>query len=94
MNYVLSYDISANRTRKIVSDFLIDRGFIRIQKSVFIGECCLSEIENMIQYICNLLNKKEDSIFCIPFDSFNYKNIFNFGKVVNYNIYNENIMYI
>lgn len=94
MNYIMSYDISSNKTRKIVSDFLIDKGFVRIQRSVFLGECCLYEMKNMVEYICNLLNEKEDSIFCIPFDRFNYKNIFNFGTVVDYDIYNKSIMYV
>ena len=37
MNYMISYDISNNRVRKLVSDHLINNGFIRIQKSVFLG---------------------------------------------------------
>ena len=37
MKYIISYDISSSRIRKEFSDFLLSENFIRIQKSVFIG---------------------------------------------------------
>ena len=37
MNYILTYDISNNRIRRKVSELLIDRGFVRVQRSVFIA---------------------------------------------------------
>lgn len=37
MKYIISYDISNSQLRKELSDFLISNNFIRIQKSVFLG---------------------------------------------------------
>ena len=38
MKYIVSYDISVGKIRKEFSDFLKSEGFIRIQKSVFLGK--------------------------------------------------------
>lgn len=94
MNYLISYDIGNDKRRKTVSDFLIEKGFVRIQKSVFLGKNFYYEIKNVLEYIQNILNENEDSLFCLPFDKTNYENIINFGEIVNYDIYSKNIIYI
>ena len=85
MNYLLSYDISNDKSRKRVSDYLIEKGFLRIQNSVFLGE---------IHIICLLVNKDEDSIFCVPINKEDYENIFNFGKNEDYNLYKDEVLYL
>ena len=44
MNYLVSYDMSNNKNRKKISDYLLEKGFLRIQKSVFLGEIVKTKI--------------------------------------------------
>src|SRR5690554_272737 len=37
MNYLVLYDIENNKVRTLVAKFLLKRGCIRVQKSVFLG---------------------------------------------------------
>lgn len=50
MNYMISYDVSNDKTRRLVSEYLGNNGFVRIQKSVFLGEVKLETYENMVSY--------------------------------------------
>ena len=54
MNYLLSYDISNDKSRKRVSDYLIEKGFLRIQNSVFLGEIHITKIDDILENICLL----------------------------------------
>ena len=94
MNYLLSYDISNDKSRKRVSDYLLEKGFLRIQNSVFLGEIHITKIDDILENICLLVDKKEDSIFCIPINKEDYKNIFNFGKNEDYNLYKDEVLYL
>lgn len=94
MNYMVSYDISNNKSRKLISDYLKNIGFIRVQKSVFLGEVKLEIYEKMIGYIDTLIDKKNDSICYIPISKNDYLNILSVGKIENYKIYEEEIVYI
>ena len=94
MNYLLSYDISNDKSRKRVSDYLLEKGFLRVQNSVFLGEIHITKLDDILENICLLVDKKEDSIFCIPINKEDYKNIFNFGKNEDYNLYKDEVLYI
>lgn len=94
MNYMVSYDISNNRVRKLVSDYLINKGFIRIQKSVFLGEVKIEIYKNIIVYIENIIDKESDNICSIPISKDDYFNIITMGNLGNYRIYEEDILYI
>lgn len=94
MNYMVSYDIRNNRIRKLVSDYLINKGFIRIQKSVFLGEVKVEIYENIIVYIENIIDKESDNICSIPISKNDYFNIITMGNLGNYKIYEEDILYI
>lgn len=94
MNYMISYDVSNDKTRRLVSEYLGNNGFVRIQKSVFLGEVKLETYENMVSYIDSLINKKSDSICCIPISKNDYLNIIAMGNLGNYKIYEEEILYI
>ena len=59
MNYLLSYDVSNDKSRKRVSDYLIEKGFLRIQNSVFLGEIHVTKIDDILENICLLVNKDE-----------------------------------
>ena len=94
MNYLLSYDISNDKSRKRVSDYLLEKGFLRIQNSVFLGEIHITKIDDILENICLLVDKDVASIFCIPINKEDYKNIFNFGKNKDYNLYKDDVLYI
>lgn len=94
MNYLLSYDISNDKSRKRVSDYLIEKGFLRIQNSVFLGEIHVTKIDDILENICLLVNKDEDSIFCVPINKEDYENIFSFGKNEDYNLYKDEVLYL
>ena len=94
MNYLVSYDMSNNKNRKKISDYLLEKGFLRIQKSVFLGEIVKTKIEDILENICLFLDKEEASLVCIPIDKDNYEKIYNYGKNENYNIYKEDILYL
>ena len=72
MNYLLSYDISNDKIRKRVSDYLIEKGFLRIQNSVFLGEIHITKIDDILENICLLVDEDEDSIFCVPINKEDY----------------------
>ena len=94
MNYLLSYDISNDKNRKRVSDYLIEKGFLRIQNSVFLGEIHITKIDDILENICLLVDEDEDSIFCVPINKEDYESIFNFGKNKDYNLYKDEVLYI
>ncbi|WP_291256107.1 CRISPR-associated endonuclease Cas2 [Fusobacterium sp.] len=94
MNYMVSYDVSNDKIRRLISDYLKNIGFIRIQKSVFLGEVKLEIYEKMTKEIDALIDKKSDSICCIPISKNDYFNILSIGKLGNYRIYEEEILYI
>ena len=94
MNYLLSYDISDDKSRKRVSDYLVEKGFFRIQNSVFLGEIHITNIGDILENICLRVDEDEDSIFCVPINKEDYENIFNFGKNKDYNLYKDEVLYI
>lgn len=94
MNYLVSYDIGENKVRKNISDYLIEKGFLRIQNSVFLGEISSSKIYDILENICSIVNEKEDSIFCVPINNEDYMNIFNYGKNKNYDLYKNEVLYL
>ena len=87
MNYMISYDIGNNRVRKLVSDYLINNGFIRIQKSVFLGEIKVEIYKKIVIYIETIIDKDRDNICSIPISKNDYLNIITMGNLENYKIY-------
>jgi CRISPR-associated protein Cas2 len=66
--YLLTYDITDNRTRKLISDYLVRMGMSRIQKSVFLGVLSPDGIKGLVHdlYQVNALYENNDSIAVIP----------------------------
>ena len=54
----------------------------------------VSKIDDILENICLIVDKKEDSIFCVPINKEDYENIFNFGKNSDYNLYKDEVFYI
>lgn len=66
MKYIISYDISNGKIRKEFSDFLKSEGFIRIQKSVFLGKINKKYMYKSLRTWTEKLDKVEDSIIIFP----------------------------
>ncbi len=80
MKYIISYDISSSKIRKDFSDFLLSENFIRIQKSVFIGNIKKKYLFKKIQnWIENVENEK-DSILLCPLCENDFKESYFMGK--------------
>ena len=94
MYYIISYDISSNKKRKNIFNFLRDKGFYRIQKSVFLGEFSIENFQFFIEKLNTFISKENDSIFCIPFNKEEYKKITNLGNNIDFNFYEKDVFFI
>lgn len=67
--YMVSYDISSNRTRLKVADLLLAQGYERLQLSVFLGLAPLWANEKLWQRLTQLLAadaNDADRLLCLP----------------------------
>ncbi|MBS5791112.1 CRISPR-associated endonuclease Cas2 [Fusobacterium sp.] len=94
MNYILTYDISNNRIRRKVSELLIDRGFVRVQRSVFIGEIFGNKIEKILEEINIQLEIETDSLLCMPINKEEYLRSYKYGYIPNYDFYKQDVIYM
>lgn len=68
MNYLILYDISNNKVRRLIAEYLLSKGCIRIQKSVYLchsNHKKFTEIKETLADI-NDTYENEDSIILIP----------------------------
>lgn len=68
MNYLILYDISNNKVRRLIAEYLLSKGCIRIQKSVYLCHSKhkkFTEIKNTLADI-NDTYENDDSIILIP----------------------------
>lgn len=65
MLYLVVYDISANKARKKIADQLKDRGLIRAQYSVFIGDLAKNRVDELALFAETLL-AEADRLYIIP----------------------------
>ncbi len=47
MQYIIAYDITENDVRTAIADLLIAKGFLRLQKSVFIGDASKPKLKEL-----------------------------------------------
>ena len=66
MKYIIAYDISKSKYRKELSDYLLSERFIRIQKSVFLGNISSNEVDRIMKNCNEFVEDKKDSIFICP----------------------------
>lgn len=85
MTYLLTYDIADDKVRKLVAKFLLSRGCIRIQKSVFMANTehrtfsdIYSTLKDIVEYYDN-----EDSIILVPINVSDVRSMKLIGKNVN-----------
>ncbi len=65
MFYVISYDVSNDKRRRLISKYLESYG-IRVQYSVFECELNTTEIGRLLKGLKKSMDKKEDSIRIYP----------------------------
>ncbi len=80
MKYIISYDISDSYRRKETSDFLISNNFIRIQKSVFLGNIDSEILMQKIYVLESFLKDKTDSFLVCPLCNDDLLKSYFFGK--------------
>lgn len=85
MKYIISYDISEGKIRGEFSNFLKSEGFIRIQKSVFLGKINKKYMYKRLREWADKINKVEDSILIFSICDTDFQNSYFLG--VTFDIY-------
>ena len=68
MTYLITYDITNDKVRKLISKFLLSKGCIRIQKSVFMANTEHSKFKDIHETLkdINSFYENADSIILVP----------------------------
>lgn len=85
MNYLIFYDIENDKVRRLVAKYLLSKGCIRIQKSVFLVHCeykKFDEIKETLKDI-NEVYENKDSIILSPLNVADARSMKLIGKNVN-----------
>lgn len=88
MNYLVMYDITDNKVRKLVAQYLKSQGCIRIQKSVFMANTThvrFTEIHETLKEV-NEQYDNEDSIMLVPVNVADVRSMKLIGKNVSVDI--------
>ena len=88
MLYMVMYDIEDNKVRTQVAKYLIKKGCLRIQKSVYLAKSnrtLYTEITETLKDINEMYNN-EDSIFVLPVPEEKFAHMKAFGKNVEFEI--------
>lgn len=85
MNYLILYDIEKNKVRNLIAKYLLSKGCIRIQKSVFLAHTDhkkFDEIKNTLAEI-NEIYHNHDSIILVPLNVSDARSMKLIGQNVN-----------
>lgn len=85
MNYLILYDIENDKVRSLTAKFLLQKGCIRIQKSVFLAHSThkkFDEIKKTLAEINEIYNNN-DSIILVPINVSDSRSMKLIGKNVN-----------
>lgn len=88
MLYMIMYDIENNRIRTNIAKYLIRKGCLRIQKSVYLAKsspALMREISETLKEI-NEIYENEDSIFVLPVPEEKFSNIKVIGRNVEFEV--------
>jgi CRISPR-associated endonuclease Cas2 len=68
MTYLITYDITNDKVRKLISKFLLSKGCIRIQKSVFMANTEHGKFKDIYETLkdINSFYENADSIILVP----------------------------
>lgn len=80
MIILIVYDISDNKTRGELADYLKTKGFVRVQKSFFIGRPRTNTLLDIERTLHKFIRSDNDVIHVIPVPETIVKNIKVYGK--------------
>lgn len=62
------YDITSNKVRTLIAKFLLKKGCIRIQKSIFMADMPSDEVQDIAQKLTEIqkMYDNNDSILIVP----------------------------
>lgn len=88
MNYLILYDIENNKVRKMIADFLLKNGCVRIQKSVFMANNEHEKFKNIHDTLkdINSYYENQDSIILVPVNVSDVRSMKLIGKNVDINL--------
>ncbi len=88
MLYMIMYDIENNKIRTHIAKYLIKKGCMRIQKSVYIAKGTSREMKEISQilYEINAAYANNDSIFVLPIPQEKFNNMKVIGKNMSFEI--------
>ena len=85
MNYLILYDIENNKIRRLISKYLVQKGCVRVQKSVFLCHTDHIEFEDIKQTLADINEAYDnsDSIILVPMNISDARSMKLIGKNVN-----------
>ena len=88
MNYLILYDITDNKVRRLVARYLKQQGCVRIQKSVFMASTSHPKFNQIHQTLkeVNEFYENADSIILVPVNVADVRSMKLIGKNVNIDI--------
>lgn len=88
MLYMIMYDIENNKIRTHIAKYLIKKGCLRIQKSVYLAKSSPSVMKEISQTLkeINEIYENSDSIFVLPVPEEKFNNITVIGQNVEFDI--------
>lgn len=88
MLYMIMYDIENNKIRTHIAKYLIKKGCLRIQKSIYLAKSSptvMKEITATLKEI-NEIYENKDSIFVLPVPEEKFNNIKVIGKNIDFEL--------
>lgn len=67
------YDITKNKTRRLIVKLAEEYGLYRVQKSVFLGDIEKNTLDEMILQSEKLIDKEKDSVYIFPMCKADFK---------------------
>ncbi|EIM75215.1 CRISPR-associated endoribonuclease Cas2 [Nitritalea halalkaliphila LW7] len=85
MNYFIMYDIQNNKVRRLVAQYLIKNGCVRVQKSVFLVHSDHKKFEEIKQTLVEIndVYENQDSIILVPLNISDARSMKLIGQNVN-----------
>lgn len=80
MFILVIYDISDNRVRQDLANYLKTKGFTRIQRSAFIGRPLPSVLRDVSRTLGKFIESSSDVIHLIPLLEYSVKHIITYGR--------------
>lgn len=89
MKYIISYDIGESKIRDEFSHFLISNNFIRIQKSIFLGEIIDTDLLEKIMNYHSFFSDEKNSLLIFPLSFENFSKSYFFGKTFDLDLFEQ-----